>query len=274
MNIKKVEVKSVLVKTKLPVGDFVINPYIGCQHGCFYCYARFMKRFTNHEEAWGSFVDIKINSPEILKQQLLKFNNCKKKYHVCLSSVTDPYQQVEKKYKLTRDILKTFINYPCFDIEIITKSDLILRDMDILKKLKNVNVVFSISILDDNKAKFIEPLASLPSKRIKALAKIHQAKIKTSAFISPILPKITNFKDLFKALDGKVDEVFGETLNPKGANFTSLSKVLKVRFPGLLPEYNKIFFTDFLKSYLSKTKKDFYAEASKFNLPVWGFFTH
>ncbi|GAF75367.1 unnamed protein product, partial [marine sediment metagenome] len=73
MKIKEIKAKSVLVKTKLPVGDFVINPYIGCSHACVYCYARFMKRFTGHNEPWGSFVDVKINTPEILKKQLKPF---------------------------------------------------------------------------------------------------------------------------------------------------------------------------------------------------------
>lgn len=79
MKIKEIQAKSILVKTNLSVGDFVINPYISCQHACVYCYARFMKRFTDHHEPWGGFVDIKINALEILKKQLIKFNKLKYK---------------------------------------------------------------------------------------------------------------------------------------------------------------------------------------------------
>ena len=281
MKVKEIQAKSVLVKTKLPGADFVINPYVGCSHACVYCYARFMKRFTGHNEPWGSFVDVKINTPEILKKQLKHLKQ--RTYHVLLSSVTDSYQPIEKKCKLTRKILQIFLDYLQFEIEIITKSDLVLRDLDILKKLRKVRVVFSLGVSDDKIAGFIEPGASLPSKRIKALGKIHEAGIKTSAFISPILPGLTDFNKTFSQLKGKVDEVFGETFNPRGANFTNLALVLKSRFPKLLPEYKKIFlaphrsgagFTDDHQEYLKKTKKDFYQTAKKYHLPVWNFFTH
>ena len=281
MRIKEIKVKSVLVKTKLPVGDFVINPYVGCQYACVYCYARFMKRFTGYNEPWGSFVDVKINTPEILKKQLKHFQQLQhlkqieQKFHVLLSSVTDPYQSLERKYQLTRKILKILANYPQFEIEILTKSDLILRDIDILKKLANIRVVFSLSMIDDKKAKFFEPRASLSSKRINAFGKLKKKGISTAAFISPILPFFTDFDEIFSQLKGKVDEVFGETFNPRGANFTNLAKVLKSRFPELLAEYKKIFFSPKdHKQYLQKTKKDFYQTAKKYQLPVWGFFTH
>lgn len=277
MKVKEIQAKSVLVKTKLPVGDFVINPYVGCQHACFYCYARFIKRFTGHDEPWGSFVDVRINAPEVLKKQLLKFNKPKYKsgqFHVCLSSVTDPYQPLEKKYQLTRKILKSFIDYPQFSLEIITKSDLVLRDLEIFKKLSRIKVVFSLGIIGDQKARYFEPQASLPSKRVAALAQLHKSGIKTSAFISPILPFFTDFEATFKQLKGKVDEVFGETLNTRGANFTNLANVLRARFPEILKKYKKIFFTDDHQEYLKKTKKEFYQTAGKYQLPVWGFFTH
>jgi len=274
MKIKEIQAKSILVKSNLPGTDFVINPYLGCSHACLYCYARFMKRFTGHKEPWGSFVDIKINSLDILKKQLSKLKDGKKKYGLLFSSVTDAYQPLEKKYKLTRSMLELLINYPEFEIEIITKSDLVLRDLDILKKLRKAKVVFSLGVLDDKVAKFIEPGASLPSKRILALKKLKKAGIKTSAFISPILPGLTDFEEIFSQLKGKIDEIFGETFNPRGANYTNLAKVLKSRLPELLEEYKKIFFSDYHQEYLKKTRKEFYQIAKKYNIPVWGFFTH
>jgi len=105
--IKEIESKSVLTKSNLPETDYCINPYVGCLHNCVYCYARFMKRFTNHAESWGDFLDIKTNAVKVLENELQKA----KKGLVLLSSVTDPYQPIEKKIELTREILKKLLKY-------------------------------------------------------------------------------------------------------------------------------------------------------------------
>jgi len=102
MVIKEIEVKNIMTKTNLPVSDFAVNPYVGCTHACKYCYASFMKRFTNHPEPWGEFIDVK-SWPEINKPG--KYVG--KEAFFC--SVTDPYRPVEKKYGRTRALLERFI---------------------------------------------------------------------------------------------------------------------------------------------------------------------
>lgn len=103
MNIKEVETKSIVSKSNLPEADYVVNPYIGCAHGCVYCYSRFMIRFTGHKgERWGSFVDIKVNAPKLIERDL---NKVKSNETIVLSSVTDSYQPLERKYRITRKIL-------------------------------------------------------------------------------------------------------------------------------------------------------------------------
>ena len=129
MEIKEIKVKSIIVKSGLPGADFVINPYIGCVHGCIYCYARFMKRFTGHLEPWGDFVDVKINGPDLIPEKWSKYQG----KSIIIGSVTDAYQPIEKKYQLTRRILEKLIPLQP-DLEIITKSDLVLRDIDLLKQ--------------------------------------------------------------------------------------------------------------------------------------------
>lgn len=94
MKIKTIKCKSVLTESKLPEVGYCINPYIGCFHACVYCYARFMKRFTGHNEKWGEFIDVKINAPEVLEKELLRNP---KRGITLLGSVTDAYQPVEKK---------------------------------------------------------------------------------------------------------------------------------------------------------------------------------
>ena len=122
MPVNEIEVQSVLSKTNLPVSDYTVNPYVGCTHACKYCYASFMKRFTNHPEPWGEFVDVKtwpaIKHPERYAGK-----------EMFLSSVTDPYQPIEKKYGRTRAVLEQLAGSGC-TVSISTKSDLILRDLD------------------------------------------------------------------------------------------------------------------------------------------------
>ena len=98
--IREIHARSILSRSK--VFDYVVNPYTGCQHGCTYCYARFMKRFTGHSEPWGQFVDVKVNAPELLETQV----NRRPMGRVWVSGVCDPYQPLEKKYGLTRSACK------------------------------------------------------------------------------------------------------------------------------------------------------------------------
>ena len=147
MIIKEIDVNDYLKKSNLPSSDYVINPYIGCSHGCKYCYATFMKRFTGHDENWGEFVDIKKCNKKINLNIISKKN-------VFLSSVTDCYQKLEEKYCITRNILEQLIKSDC-NLSISTKSKLILRDIDLLKKIKNLEVCMSINTLNE---KFIEDM--------------------------------------------------------------------------------------------------------------------
>lgn len=134
MKVKEITVKDYLTKSNLPTIDYVINPYVGCPHGCKYCYASFMKRFTGHDEEWGTFIDIKRCDKKI---DVKKLEN----KSLFISSVTDCYNEYEEKYEITRDILKQLIDVNV-DITISTKSKLILRDLDILKKLKKTYCIY------------------------------------------------------------------------------------------------------------------------------------
>lgn len=99
LRIREVKAKSIIIRSNLPATDYVADPYVGCQHACIYCYSEFMKRFTNHHEAWGTFVDVKTNAPDIVKP--MKYS----RKRILLSSVTDAYQPIEKRYELSRRLL-------------------------------------------------------------------------------------------------------------------------------------------------------------------------
>lgn len=128
MIVKEINVNDYVTKSNLPASDYVINPYVGCPHGCKYCYASFMKRFTGHKEDWGTFVDVKRCDKPINVNKL-------RGKRVFLSSVTDPYNPLEEKYEFTKKILMQLLSAEC-ELSISTKSSLILRDIDLLKSLK------------------------------------------------------------------------------------------------------------------------------------------
>ncbi|MDD5434277.1 MAG: DUF5131 family protein [Nitrospira sp.] len=181
--IREIKVKSILTRSGIPGVDYCINPYVGCYHGCKYCYATFMKRFTGHTDEWGSFVDVKINAPEVLQKELRR----KEKGRVIISSVTDAYQPVEGKYKITRQCLEVLSEHQ-YEVDILTKSPLVLRDMDILKRFGEIDVGITITTDDDKIRKICEPNAPPINARINALKRLHDNGIKTYVFIGPVLP--------------------------------------------------------------------------------------
>ena len=162
---KEVAVKDLVTKSNLPASDYVINPYVGCPHGCRYCYACFMKRFTNHSEAWGSFIDIKRCDKPISKRKLQGKS-------VFLSSVTDCYNPFEEKYRNTRKILEQLISINC-ELNISTKSHLILRDIDLLKQCNNLKVSVSVNTLDEQFKNDMDHASSIMKRREK-LETLHQ----------------------------------------------------------------------------------------------------
>ncbi len=236
MIIKETRCKSILNKSKLSA-DYCLNPYTGCSHKCAYCYARFMKKYTNHDEEWGDFVDIKINAPEIIRKDLKNSRG----RSVFISSVTDAYQPIEGKYRITRKLLE---NLPKdFSVYIQTKSSLVTRDIDILKRFKNASVGFTITFSDDRDRKNLEPFADKIQNRLDALKKIKDSGIGTTVFIGPVLPFISDKKleQLFEKISF-ADEIMVDRLNIKSGNWFYVNKVIKQEYPELIEKYNSIFF--------------------------------
>ncbi len=178
-------VKTAMGKSNLPGIDYTVNPYIGCSHGCIYCYARL---YCPKEvaESWGRLIFVKENLPQALLKDVRGF----KKGKVMLSTITDPYQPQEKKFELTRRALSILLNSG-FKVSIQTKSNLVLRDIDLLLCGK-ADVGFSLSTLDSSISKKIEPKAPSPEKRIDALRRLNSEGVKTWIFLAPVLPNTLN----------------------------------------------------------------------------------
>lgn len=203
MKISEIRAKSVLSKSQ--VYDYALNAYVGCGHGCIYCYARFMKRFTGHSEAWGEFVDVKINAPELLSAEVKK----KKRGRVWVSGVCDPYQEIEKKYRLTRKCIEILADNG-WPFTVQTKSPLVLRDLELLKRSEEAEVGFTITTADEKIRKIFEPGAPPSAKRIEAAGILHSEGIRTFVMIAPILP---GAEGLVSGLKDKVDYVLVDRLN-------------------------------------------------------------
>ncbi len=206
MVIKEKKTRSILSKSGISGIDYCINPYTGCSHGCKYCYATFMKRFTGHGEPWGCFVDVKINAAEILHRQIKNAAHG----NIMISSVTDPYQPVENRYELTRQCLEVLLAHP-FPVSILTKSSLVLRDMDLIKRFKEMEVGITITTDDDKIREIFEPNAPPIEARIHALKKLSESGVRTYAFIGPLLP--LNPDDLVKGIGPYIQSVLIDRMN-------------------------------------------------------------
>jgi DNA repair photolyase len=186
-----------------------------------------MQKFKDRPEDWGYFVDVKINAPEILTKQIKKVRPAKE---VFMSSICDGWQPLEAKYKLSQACLKILLEAG-FNVSILTKSSLILRDFDLLGAYKTPSLGMTITTLDRNLQKVLEPYASEPSERLNTLKQAQDKGIKTWAFIGPLIPEFTdtkaNLEAIFRALKGlNLERIYVDRLNPRWGVLDSLKKGL------------------------------------------------
>ena len=203
---REIFAKTVLTKTGIAGFDHCINPYVGCEHGCRYCYAGFMKRFTGHVEPWGEFLDVKVNAPQVLRRQLRNA----RRGTVIVGTVTDPYQPAEKHYRITRGCLEALLEHQ-FPVDILTRSSLCLRDAELFRAFDDITVGLSVTTDDEEIKGIFEPHSPSIRSRIEALKGLHLCRIKTYAFIGPMLPM--NPQKLAEKLEDAVDEVLIDRLN-------------------------------------------------------------
>lgn len=265
MKISTTTAKAVLVKSDLPASDYVANPYSGCPHRCRYCYASFMKRFTGHTEEWGTYLDVK------------EYDSCKipkalGSKTVLLSSVTDPYNPYEVKFHKSRDILKLLVNSDAH-VEILSKSDLMVEDIDLLKEFRDLSVGISLNTLDDGFRKDMEPGAPSVKRRLKALEKLHSAGIPTYLFISPIFPYLTDIRAILRETAGNIDKVCFENLNLRGSAKKEILGYIAERYPQHLDGYKAIY-TKKDTAYWTKLEAELQSMSAGYGIPFVNYFYH
>src|ERR1700741_1513741 len=261
---QNITVKSLLNKTKRRddwfLDDYTINPYSGCSFNCLYCFIRGSKDGTHMEEK----LSVKENAIEVLEKQL----HLRAKKHqygiIVLSSATDPYLQFEKETKLTRHILELILKYK-FPVHIITKSDLVVRDFDLLHKINREAILpvdlqpvlkhkalitFSFSTIDEYIGKLFEPGATSPVKRIATLTEAVKEGFHSGVSMMPLLPYISDKGDQLELMFGTFKKAGAKYILPATITLfgtgVSDSKTLVLRavekhYPELLPKYQRFF---------------------------------
>lgn len=237
---REIQAKSVL--TKSGISDYSVNCYVGCLHNCVYCYARYMRKFTGHTEPWGQYLDVKVNAPEVLAREVTR----KKPGTIFFSSACDGWQPAERKYQLTRRCLAIAAEAG-FPIRALTKSGLIVRDLDILSSAPDASVGCTITTTDESIRRRIEIAADSSETRFAALEKARDAGIRTWAFCGPLMPALTdtpaNIEALFKRLAAlDVDSILVDKLNFRSGVFESTIDLLRRFYPHLIPVYLKLRF--------------------------------
>ncbi|MCP8307206.1 MAG: radical SAM protein [archaeon] len=189
INYSYITCKNAISCTKLPDLNYSLNPYFGCEHGCIYCYSPSVFRDEKIAKNWGKFVKAKINIVEALSTQLKSL----KKGKVGISTVTDPYQPLEAKLQLTRKCIELLSTHN-FPISIQTKSPLVLRDRDLIKP-RGFDVGVTITTLDDDLARKLEPRAPSPRSLIQVIEEFYDKGVNTWIFLGPIIPEINDDDD-------------------------------------------------------------------------------
>ena len=265
----RVVVRETLCRTILnrsSISDYSLNCYTGCAHGCVYCYARFMQRFHPHPEPWGAFVDVKVNAAETLRQQVRRA----KPGDVFMSSACDGWQPIEAERRLTRRCCELLLERG-FQVNILTKSDLVRRDFDVFAG-RSVRVGVTVTTLDERLRRLWEPGASSVAARFRVLEEARSAGLRTGVMFAPLLPFLSDTRGSLEAMferaaDLAIDDIWVDALNPRPKVWPSAAGLLRREFPDLCERYRRILFDEAAReAHLSGLRDRVAAAAARFSL--------
>lgn len=262
--VRETPCKTLLQRSSL--GDYSLNCYTGCAHGCAYCYARFMQRFHPHAEPWGAFVDVKINAVEVLKRQLRRAPPGE----VFVSSACDGWQPVEEHYCLTRRCCELLVEHG-FKVHVLSKSLLVRRDLDVLARGKS-QVGTTLTTLDEHLRAVWEPRAGSVADRLALIDAARQAGIETAVMFGPLLPGFSDSAATLSALLKQaacrgVGVIWVDALNPRPRVWPALSALLRKHFPDLLEHYRRLLFDRTVRrDYLAELRRRVHEQAARLGL--------
>ncbi len=243
MIIRETTCKTALIRSALPNLDYALNPYKGCEHACIYCYAPSVLKYGG-EEKWGDFVEVRKNMPKILSKELK--SKRKEPGIVGIGTVTDPYQPVEKRYEVTMNCLRVLLDRD-FPVSIQTKSSLVLRDINILKRFKRCEVGFTITSIDEHIREKYEPKSSSFDEKVSAIRKLSKNGIKTWIFLGPIMPYITDrqgeLEKLISKIPPDISYIIIDKLRLKKGLWKNIELFLSAYNPELIPIYKDLLYS-------------------------------
>lgn len=228
--------------------DWTINPYRGCEFGCKYCYARYTHEFM--ELDGGREFEEKIYAKQVvsagLREELRRISRAEA---IAIGTATDPYQPAERRFGITREILKVFAGERGRRLSVTTKSDLIVRDIDVMTEIAHANVFhanLTVTTLDEELARLLEPRAPRPALRLGAVRSLTAAGIVVNVFPNPIMPLLTDSEESLDALavaakEAGASSIGGGLLFLKPCAKQVLFPFLEERFPELVPRYRTLF---------------------------------
>jgi DNA repair photolyase len=222
--VRRTRVRTALTPSGLEGFDWALNPYHGCSHRCAYCYAPSV--VGAQRETWGTCVEARQNMPAVLSRELRR----KERGVVGLSTVTDPYQPAERRYQLTRFCLERLVRHD-WPVCVLTKSDLVVRDLDLLLSLSEVEVGFTVTTLNEHQRRLLEPGATVVPRRLAAMRILSESGIRTYAFIGPIYPTTTTveLRELVRQVHASgASYVLMDRMNLKRGVWLSMLKALAV----------------------------------------------
>jgi DNA repair photolyase len=231
--------KTILNRSGL--SDYSLNCYTGCAHACVYCYARFMQRFHPHDEPWGAFIDVKVNAVEVIKRQLRRVEPGT----VFVSSACDGWQSIEAQWRLTRRCCELLLERG-FRLHVLTKSTLLLRDLDIFVG-RPVQTGVTVTTLDDRLQELWEPGAVSVQERLRVIGAARRAGLETNVMFGPLLPFLSDSQASIDAMldiaaDLGVEQVWVDALNPRPRVWPAVAELLRLKFPELREPYRNILF--------------------------------
>ena len=245
------------------------NTYRGCEHNCVYCNARYTHEFLGLPTGeFSQKIIVKDNAAEILDKEFSREEW--RRTTVNLATVTDPYQPAESKFNITRDALDAFLKHHN-PLILSTKSALVLRDLEVLREIAHtgfLNVVVSLSTLNEELRKKIEPNVASVEARLKVIRELHEAGIAVGVAAIPLLPRISDgqrdLEELLKAVSERgADYVITDMLNFREEARARFMKFLAAYDPGLIPTYEKLYQTNYCEKEYAKTIRKDVSELAK-----------
>lgn len=269
--------RSVLARCDSPRMPFqwTINPYRGCEFGCVYCYARYTHEFMELHD-WQDFerkVFVKQGAAETLRRDLRRY---KPGEWITIGAATDPYQPAERRFKVTQSILEEIARHEGLRLSITTKSNLILRDLDLLRRItarNEVHVNVTVTTPRPALARILEPRAPRPDLRLEAVARLNEGGVRAGVFVMPVLPRINDAPaDVAslarRAADANATHLCAQVLFLRSSSWKRFRPFLDAEFPHLVRYYAGLFGRnqEGLRTYWQEMRKSFASLREQYGL--------